>query len=82
MSTEELNNGTESAAVRPVRRRYKTSEEDRFFFLRNVLNIIFMIGAVAGVVVYLTVSDTTWGIIIILTAMMFKIAECCFRFIH
>ena len=46
--------------------------------IRNVLNIIFMIGAVAGVIYYLKV-DKTAGTLIILTAMCFKIAESSMR---
>ena len=46
--------------------------------IRNVLNIIFMIGAVVGVIYYLKV-DKTAGTLIILTAMCFKIAESSLR---
>lgn len=49
--------------------------------LRQVLNIIFMIGAVAGVIIFLTGSQTV-GTIVILAAMVFKIAECAFRFFN
>ena len=42
--------------------------------IRNVLNLIFMIVAVVGVVIYLT-DDKTKGIIVILIAMCFKMAE-------
>lgn len=52
----------------------------RFFALRNCLNIIFMLGAVAGVAIYFY-SDTFTGTIVILVAMAFKIVECIFRFI-
>lgn len=48
--------------------------------IRNILNIIFMIGAVIGVVYYLTV-DKTAGTLIILTAMCFKIVESSLRMI-
>lgn len=46
--------------------------------VRNVLNICFMIGAVVGVVYYLKV-DKPAGILIILTAMCFKVAESSMR---
>lgn len=52
---------------------------DQFLMVRQILNLIFMIGAVIGVIIYLTGSSTT-GIIVILAAMVFKIAECGFRF--
>ena len=48
--------------------------------LRNILNIIFMVGALAGVIVYFNGSQTT-GTIIILISMVFKIVECVFRFL-
>ena len=49
--------------------------------IRNVLNIIFMLGAIVGMGVFYF-HNRTMGTIIILTAMAFKIAECCFRFIR
>ena len=39
--------------------------------IRNVLNLIFMIVAVVGVVIYLT-DDKTKGIIVILIAICFR----------
>lgn len=53
-------------------------DEDPYFQLRNLLNIIFMIGALGGVIVYMWVGRTV-GTIIILVAMLFKIVECVFR---
>lgn len=52
---------------------------DRFFKVRNVLNIIFLLGAVAGIAVYYLHNHTV-GIIVILISMIFKMAECCLRF--
>ena len=46
--------------------------------IRNILNLIFMIVAVVGVVIYLT-DDRTKGIIVILIAMCFKMAEASMR---
>lgn len=54
---------------------------DRFFKLRNWLNIIFMVGAIIGVAVYL-LSDHTTGTIIVLAAMVFKIVESGLRFLR
>lgn len=51
---------------------------DRYLLLRNVLNIIFMLGAIAGVAVYM-LADSSVGTIVILVAMAFKIVECVFR---
>ena len=52
---------------------------DRYLMLRNILNIIFMVGAIIGVVVYFYSSHYV-GTIIILVSMVFKIVECVFRF--
>ncbi|MBM6992606.1 MAG: hypothetical protein I3J02_04995 [Prevotella sp.] len=63
------------------RRRDDDAQPDSFFKLRNWLNIIFMIGAIVGVCVYLALDHQT-GIIIVLGAMVFKIVETALRFIH
>lgn len=55
---------------------------DLFFWIRNILNIIFMVGAVVGVIFYYFTEQETLGIIIILTAMFFKMAECSLRIFH
>ena len=51
--------------------------------LRNILNIIFMIGAVVGVILYLQKNEQTHqlGLYIILISMCFKIAESSLRMI-
>ncbi len=46
--------------------------------IRNILNIIFMLTAIAGVIYYLKVDRIT-GTYIILFAMCFKIAESSLR---
>lgn len=48
--------------------------------IRNILNIIFMIMAVVGVIWHLT-KDKTIGTYIILFSMCFKIAESSMRMI-
>ncbi len=63
------------------RRDEKEQHNEQFRQLRQWLNIIFMIGAVVGVAVYLLHTPQTLGIIIILAAMVFKIVECALRFI-
>ena len=51
--------------------------------IRNILNIIFMIGAVVGVILYLSKNEEQHylGLYIILIAMCFKIAESSMRMI-
>lgn len=67
-----------------IERRHRGEQEpqnDHFRTTRQWLNIIFMVGAVVGVAVYLLHTPQTLGIIIILAAMVFKIIECALRFI-
>lgn len=56
------------------------SRPDRYIALRNVLNLIFMLGALIGVGIYFFGNQQV-GTIAILVAMLFKIVECVFRFI-
>lgn len=60
------------------RQRGDNQREDRFATLRQVLNLLFMIGAVAGLAVYFT-SSTQTGTYIILFSMVLKIVECVLR---
>jgi len=67
-----------------VGRRHRKSEEEAkglAFKVRNILNTIFVIGAIVGVGLYYA-SDQTVGIIVILSSMVFKLVECCLRFFH
>lgn len=63
-------------------RRRKQEINDRFLPIRQWLNIIFMVGAVVGVAVYLLADTNTPGIIIILASMVFKMIESLLRFIR
>lgn len=64
------------------RRRGQEQEEeigeDKYRMLRQILNILFMLGAIVGVIVYLKYGRDL-GTIIILVSMAFKLAECVFR---
>lgn len=71
-----------STVRRPDHRMHRQERKDRFLYIRQWLNIIFMLGAVIGVIVYLLADLTTTGTIIILVAMVFKIIECVLRFIR
>lgn len=67
----------------PRRRSHRRpASEDPFFGLRNVLNIIFMVLAVIGVIVYLVADNTTTGVYIIIGAIVIKMVECCLRMLH
>ena len=71
-----------STVRRPDHRMHRQERKDRFLYIRQWLNIIFMLGAVIGVIVYFLAALTTTGTIIILVAMVFKIIECILRFIR
>lgn len=75
---EELNKTEEQVTVRRRHTRPQP-ERDRFFVLRQIFNIIFMIGAVVGCFIYIKVNDTM-GAVLIIIAMAFKMAECVLRF--
>ena len=67
----------------PRRRRHRRpASEDPFFALRNILNIIFMVLAVIGVIVYLVADNTNIGVYIIIGAIVLKMVECCLRMLH
>lgn len=71
-----------STVRRPDHRMHRQERKDRFLYIRQWLNIIFMFGAIIGVIVYFLADLTTTGTIIILVAMVFKIIECILRFIR
>jgi hypothetical protein len=66
-------------SYRQHRRAEEDEPRDRYLMLRQWLNGLFMIGAVVGVAIYF-LKDETIGTIVILVAMVLKMAECVFRF--
>lgn len=82
---ETLNNAQEiteeqSSVVMPPRRHRAPKERGKFFWLRNTLNIIFIIGAIVGMLVYFFKNDEA-GTVIVLGAMAFKMCECVIRLV-
>lgn len=78
MTELERDNGL---ARRP--RHHLRSEErsdNKMLPLRNILNLVFMLGAIAGVVTYY-LGSSRLGIIIVLVAMAVKMVECAIRMI-
>lgn len=63
------------------REEMQPQREDKLFKLRNILNIIFMVGALAGIIIYFCHLHQP-GIIVILIAMVFKMVESALRFFH
>lgn len=63
------------------RRHSRRSDNSRKYTgLRQILNVIFMLGAISGLCIYFFYNQT-YGTIIILISMMFKFVECAFRLI-
>jgi len=66
-----------------VRHRGEKSRERQkppMLALRNTLNILFMLLAIAGCVMFQTCPDLhLWAIVIIMTAVAVKLAECILR---
>lgn len=73
-------NNEDSVLHRPERHHRMPQERGKFFLLRNILNIVFIIGAIVGMIVYFFKSDEV-GIIIVLGAMAFKMCECVIRLV-
>ena len=69
---------TESSYPNYRRRHKNIKDKDLIFKLRNILNIIFIIGAVVGMIYYFFVDDYI-GTFIILGAMCFKFTEATIR---
>lgn len=67
----------------PIRHHNHSDDQngDRFLKIRNILNAVFMVGAIIGIVLYLT-SNHDVGVIVILVSMAFKAVECVLRFLH
>lgn len=71
----------ETPYIRKHRRGEEEKPADQFLKLRNWLNIIFMVGAIIGVLLYFF-HDQNTGTIVVLGAMIFKIVESALRFIR
>ena len=65
MDNNETNITNEPTGIeRPVRPHRRPASEDKYFKIRNVLNIVFMLLAVVGAVVYVTYDVPTGGWVI------------------
>ena len=68
----------------PIQHRKRTeplNQNRKHSRLRNILNLIFMIGAIVGVLIYFY-SDVTLGTYIILAAIGIKLVECSIRLVN
>lgn len=72
--------GEEQGLKHPHKRRLE-EPKNTLFKVRNILNTIFIIGAIIGVAMYYA-SNRTVGTIVILSSIVFKLVESCLRFFH
>ena len=72
----------ENGLARRPRHQMRREErsDNKMLPLRNILNLVFMLGAIAGVVTYY-LGSSRLGIIIVLVAMAVKMVECAIRMI-
>jgi hypothetical protein len=83
MNQQENNNEIDRVAYEErstLRHHRKPNSSGRFFYLRNILNGVFMVLAIIGVLIY-CFNDQFIGVIIIGGGMLVKMAEFCIRFI-
>ena len=72
----------ENGLARRPRHHLRSEErsDNKMLPLRNILNLVVMLGAIAGVVTYY-LGSSRLGIIIVLAAMAVKMVECAIRMI-
>ena len=71
-----------SYAVRPEHRQRRLIDyngRDKMFKVRNTLNIIFMLLAVIGLILWTQTDYTNLSIVILLVGVALKIIEVCLR---
>lgn len=61
--------------------RISYAEKGRFFKLRNILNTVFIILAIAGMAIYLLWKTSIGGPLLIV-AIAIKMVECVLRYLH
>lgn len=82
--SHESENQQTTYAVRPHhrQRRLTFSDHDNMFKVRNTLNMVFMLLAVIGLIMYYSMDNHTIAIIVLLVGVVLKIAEVCIRLFH
>lgn len=80
-SMEENDNSFETMRERRTLDKVSYAEKGRFFKIRNILNLLFIIGAIIGMVSYYFVNETVAELILVICVVI-KIGECMLRLIH
>ncbi len=76
---------TPSSVRRPDHRMHHTNpmyRRGRFFKLRNTLNLLFMVLAVAGFAAYMLTEAKTAGMVLMLVGVVLKMVEVGIRMFH
>ncbi|WP_104369064.1 hypothetical protein [Prevotella sp. MGM1] len=63
------------------RERHHRPQKNMILIIRNALNIIFMLTAIVGIIIYMS-SDKETGMYIMLAAIPFKITESAIRLLR
>jgi len=85
-TSEHMENEPQDTGIarRPRRHTKPQKVRDTVFYIRQVLNILFMLTAVVGALMYCGVFgkgvEMRQGIIVIIIAVSIKMAECMLRF--
>jgi mscS mechanosensitive ion channel len=84
MNQEEKTNINETQhAVRPHHKQKRLIDNnDDMLKYRNILNIIFMVLAIVGVIVYTQTNYKTTATIILIVAVVLKFIEVALRMFH
>lgn len=81
-TAEQASTQTQSYAVRPEHRQRRLIDyngRDKMFKVRNTLNIVFMLLAVIGLILWTQTDFQNLSIVILLVGVALKIAEVCLR---
>lgn len=77
----ENDNEFEQIRERRSLERMSYAEKGRFFKIRNVLNLLFIVLAIIGMILYFTVGETVSQLLLVICVVI-KICECMLRLIH
>ncbi len=80
--TQDEASRTTSGVVRPDHRMHHTNpmyRRGRYFKLRNTLNLLFMVLAVAGFVAYMFTEAKTLAMVLMLVGVVLKMVEVAIR---
>ncbi len=81
MSDMETGNNSEHRIHRKPLERMSYANKGRFFKLRNILNLVFIILAVVGMIIYFQSNSFIGGAILVVSVII-KFAESVLRLMH